>query len=491
MLKNDTALIAALDEASIRYGVFKSTRALEDELVGAQDLDILVHRDDHKRFVQIMAAHGAIRSATSPLLLGPGREDWFLPNLETASYLHFDVHTRIVVGGEFSNTFVAFDYDDVGAWVTAEGLPPRVSALDEARITLSRISFRENGRPFSGTVAPRGDWKVEITELLYPPGSPDTATVDFPHLGAGIELTLTRRADGFEIARAALHRLRGAIIARNGGGALAYRANYIRSALRGTAYKLNRLYERVLSGRALSRRGPSTGGLAVVIIAPDGLGKSTQMARLYKSFSRKFNATTEYLGTGDGSGWALRRLIRSLYNRKIGEGRPAKNAKTALGAPKFARKSDTLVTASLRALWGLMIALERYQTVRRVMKARNRGFIVICDRWPQSMEAGRMDGPVDLGARATHPALRPLVRMETALYARIDRMPADLMIHMVADHAVSAARKPGEIKKTAYEARLDLMCRLRAADPRIVVIDASQDIGSVTSDIFTYIWQRL
>lgn len=488
MLANVRSLLQALAHATIRYGVFKSTRALAYGLAGTQDLDIIVHREDYTHFSQIMAEHGAIRSATNRMLLSPGREDWFLPDYESASYLHFDVHTRIVVGAKFSKTFVAFDYDDISEWVTTGGLPPRVSVLDEARITLSRISFRENGRLFSRTVAPGGDWKTEVSELLFPQGSPDSAQILFPHLGAEVSLNVRRKADGFLLDRAELRTLRQQIISRNGGGWLAHRANYLRSALRGAVYKLTRSFEMVFPGRVLSRRGPVTGGLAVAIIAPDGLGKSTQVARLDKIFSWKFSATKEYLGTGDGDGWLLRRVLYGIYDRRK---RKKSKAGQHTESQNSSEKSGNILIVWLRALWGSMVALERYQTVRRVINARNRGFIVICDRWPQSMEAGRMDGPVDLSAHADIPLVRWLGRMEHALYARIDRMPADLMIHMVADHAVSAARKPDEIAKPAYEARIDLMRRLRASDPRIVVIDAAQDIDRVTSQIFQQVWERL
>ena len=49
-----------------------------------------------------------------------------------------------------------------------------------------------------------------------------------------------------------------------------------------------------------------------------------------------------------------------------------------------------------------------------------------------------------------------------------------LTLHLVADHAVSASRKPGEIGKEAFDARMSLMAELRELDKEIQSVDAER-----------------
>ena len=102
-----------------------------------------------------------------------------------------------------------------------------------------------------------------------------------------------------------------------------------------------------------------------------------------------------------------------------------------------------------------------------------------------------MDGPVAHGAAADLPVIRRLVAWERSIYRRMEDFRPDLIIHMVADHAVSAARKPGEIDRVAYNARIAVMERLRVRDPSIVVIDAGESLEQVSAELFQAIWNKL
>ena len=215
-------------------------------------------------------------------------------------------------------------------------------------------------------------------------------------------------------------------------------------------------------------------GIVVALVGPDGVGKTTQTARLTMILQRTFPCSAVYLGSGDG-GWkgrqGVKRLLRMLRLR------PA-SRKAARNAPARERVNDSLVTA----LSGLCIALERYVALRRAMSLAASGSIVISDRWPQVLHAGSFDGPLRLHSKAS-PIVQHLSRIEHRLYHRMERYKPDLTIHLVSDFEISTVRKPGDRSRAEFQQRLALMDEMRRLDPRIMVVDANETFEQVTRDL--------
>ncbi|TGU41931.1 hypothetical protein EN789_34195, partial [bacterium M00.F.Ca.ET.146.01.1.1] len=89
------------------------------------------------------------------------------------------------------------------------------------------------------------------------------------------------------------------------------------------------------------------------------------------------------------------------------------------------------------------------------------------------------------------PGLSALARLEQRLYQKMAERRPHLTLHLVSDFAVSEQRKPGEIKKEAFDARLSLMAELRARDKSIRTVDASAGIDAVGRELFRHIWLSL
>ena len=120
-----------------------------------------------------------------------------------------------------------------------------------------------------------------------------------------------------------------------------------------------------------------------------------------------------------------------------------------------------------------------------------RGLIVVCDRWPQTLRKGYLDGPMIQSELPAVPGLAALARFEERLYHKMSECKPDLILHLVSDFSVSQSRKPGEISKEGFEARMSLMSELRALDKDIRVIDASGNTETVTRVLFKQIWLSL
>jgi thymidylate kinase len=242
---------------------------------------------------------------------------------------------------------------------------------------------------------------------------------------------------------------------------------------------------RMVLGCTIDRRRPANGGLIIAVVAPDGMGKTTQVERMSQLFSWKFCCARLYLGSGDGQGWWLRRLIRTLYIR-----RRSKVRMSLLNCPETDESFPGLksrVGSCLLSIWGLLTALERYACVQAARRLADRGFIVFCDRWPQSIQPGFMDGPT----RRFQNSPRLLRSWELSLYDRMSQVQPDVAVHLIGDYAVSQARKPGELTRTEFDKRISLMADMQARAPRTHVVDASKDIDEVSRSLFGLIWKAL
>jgi thymidylate kinase len=143
------------------------------------------------------------------------------------------------------------------------------------------------------------------------------------------------------------------------------------------------------------------------------------------------------------------------------------------------------------ALWALSLALEKKTKLKRVHRARSRGMIVLCDRYPQIQVTGFNDGPL-LGdwIESKSRMRRKLARWEYAIYERATKLSPDLVIKLDLTPEVAAERQ----SETSIE---DLHRRRRVVHEMDfgdtcghVVIDASAPLEDVILNVKRAIWER-
>ena len=489
-LASAAGFFAKLNEAGIRYGIFKSSRNTALALAGDQDLDVLVARKDYHRFCAIASECMGRRSVNHQSLVSQGREDWFIPDFERAKYLHLDVHTSVRLGGKFNKRYPCYHYDDIGRWETAAiggCVIPIVSPKDEATITLSRIAFRTRGGVFSGGWQKlTGDWAREIDDLLFRDGAASLDSVRHECAALDLRCLVRKRNNEVWVRGEDMANIRRLVRARAAAPRYSVLTDAVTNSVRAWRYGASRVAGRLAPGSIIDRRQPASGGLVVALVAPDGMGKSVQVERLYKLFGWKFSCVRLYLGTGDGQGWWLRRKIRALYAARRHTIRNAGLHNHAAEEGSGSWKSR--IGAFLLSIWGVLVALERHGRVMAARRMADRGFIVLCDRWPQSIQPGFMDGPTRQQSAGSSPWLR---RWELALYRRMSGVRPDILVHLVGDYALAEARKPGELSRGEFDKRIALMEQMRARGPGTHVIDAGKNIDEVSALLFELIWKAL
>ncbi|MBD9373711.1 hypothetical protein IB238_13875 [Rhizobium sp. ARZ01] len=492
MLPIVAELFPALDAAGVRYGVVQDLASLPDALAGRDDLDVLLDKKDYPIFCAIVARLHGLRGVSLSCYdnVCAGREDWFIPDFSRSAYLHIDLHIGIRVGWEFRKRYLAFDYAGIGRWERSSmhGISiPILSPEDEVRLAVARFAFRLWTRPWTRWVAVPGCWKDQLSSLPMRSGEPGLHVVEYAGRHGTVSCRIRPSKDGFVVHCDDLARLRRSIRHRCGFSGGSSLADAVVHVMRKTSYVLLRLLARLLPGAIPAKRRPSAGGLVVALVAPDGLGKSTQVDLLTRIFRWKFGCEQAYAGTGDGQGWWFRKWLQQLVSHRQREFK----AQIQRDCEEQRSGAKGKILAVGLALWGVLIAIERYAVVKRVHRWATRGLIVISDRWPQAQRTGYLDGPMILSSPSSVPGVAMLARLEQKLYRKMDECKPHLTLHLVSDFAVSQRRKPGEISKEGFEARLALMAELRALDKDIRSIDASGSAEAINRDLFKQIWLSL
>jgi len=466
-------LFRQLRQEAVRIGVYKNSAQIEAGLRGDSDLDLLVARDDSGTMRQILLSRGAIRAQPNRFHdnAHPNREDWFLP-LENCGFLHLDIAIGVTIGPKYRKHYHVFGYEDVTGWhipEAASGVEMAVvSPQDELGITLLRSLFQpvrsgNLGQADGDYAHPQplhyriGDEQFSCTPVSTPSG-PALSEADRLHL-----LKAVRRQGG------------------PGSGPI---ADWSIHAMRRILNAFGTRMTKALPGRSWARRSLRPQGIIVALIGPDGVGKSTQAARLQTIFGRKLRCASVYLGSNDGSWTRLRRRVRRAFSRRRSGGtKPKVRKKMTISGRSWSHAMGS-------AIWRLLVAIQRLIYLRRARALAASGALVICDRWPQMIEAGMLDGPA-----IAPPAGRRLAglfsRAEYAIYRRMENYDPALTIHLDCDFATSYARKPGDIEEHDFLRRLDLMQRMRDRDPGVAIVDARQELDAVSASLCEQIWAAL
>jgi thymidylate kinase len=149
--------------------------------------------------------------------------------------------------------------------------------------------------------------------------------------------------------------------------------------------------------------------------------------------------------------------------------------------------------ALVRAVWALVLAREKRLKIRKSIKARERGFIVICDRFPQTQVSGMIDGTLlDHWMSSESKLLRSLARWEADSYTLADTYPPDLVIRLDVTSETAASRRP-EAHRPVLDHRRQVVESLMFKNARFGLrsLDANRDLDDVLLDVKHALWEAI
>jgi thymidylate kinase len=479
-------VLRRLDDRGVAYCHWKSNDHLAAALSGDTDLDILVDPagidDVYAVFAELACRRGRVANARNDI----GLEDFLGVDDESGRMVHFHVHYRIP-GGERHNKRFRLPWertvletrvrDDSGVWVTAPAV--------EVVLLLTRYALKLRGRDIvrgaSGPVS-------ELVFLMERTDRDHVLAMAAQLLGDQAVPAVAQAIDE-DLSTAALQRLRRVVLrelrsqtSSRGPAAFTRRMN------REAAWALRGISRKVAPRPVLKGRGGTGGGLLIAFVGCDGSGKSTMVGETRAFLAPKLDVFPMYLGSGDGSSSLLRKPMKLVRDLVFG---PSRNRGTIAKKAEVGEAHPGAMSAA-KALWAVTLAAEKHRKLEQVMKARTRGMVVICDRWPQMQFAGELDGP-----RLTHWAgatgwRRRLAAYELRPYELARRFPPDLVIRLDVDVDTASQRRP-EDGREYLEHRIGLVRALTFAGSLFgaVDIDATQPPDKVLTAILRAIWSRL
>ena len=480
-------VLRRFDERGVTYCHWKSNDHLAAALASDTDLDLLVDPagidDAYAVFAELSCRRGRVANARNDI----GLEDFLGVDDESSRMVHFHVHYRLP-GGERHNKRFRLPWERVvldtrvrdattEVWVTAPAV--------EAVILLTRYALKLRGRDMIRGLSGPGS---ELAFLMARTDRDEVLAVGERLLGGRGRDALAACIDR-EPGTAELYRLRRAVLrvlssqtSSRGPAAFSRRMN------REAAWAMRGISRKVAPRPVLKGRGGTGGGVIVAFVGCDGSGKSTMVAESRKFLAPKLDVYPMYLGSGDGSASLVRRPMKFVRDRVFGH---ARDRDTIAKKARVAGDHPTAMSGA-KAVWALALASEKSRKLRRIMKARTRGMVVICDRWPQMQFPGELDGPRLTHWRTASRIRRALAAYELRPYELARRFPPDIVIRLDVDVDTAASRRPGDGRDYLAH-RIDLVGALQFDGSLFgpVEIDATQPPDKVLTAILRAIWSRL
>lgn len=487
-------VLAELEAAGIAHCHWKSNDHIAAALEGDTDVDLLVDGARLEDVYRTFAACGLRRGRVAPTRTEMGLEDFLGHDRATGALVHFHTHYRLVTGERHLKRYrLPWEGSVLASAVRGDAGVMVPDPSVEASLLLIRAALKIRTRDLVGARLGRNPSRWFRSELdALRAGTTDADIVAWIESWLGgpcartVADALARGIDTHHLVR--LRRLVRASLT-------------MQTAYRGPGAALRRWrrewawFQRGISRRYLDRprlfgRGLPGGGLLVVVIGPDGAGKSSIVADLRRWFSLKFDTMAVYFGSGDGPSSALRWPMKALRDvvRSDRRRRPRLDDRRPDGGRDLASE---VRPGAAKALWALALAREKRQRLRHAFDGRNRGLLVICDRYPQAQRPGINDGPLLQGWSGGGVRGR-LARWEARPYELAERFPPDLVVRLRVDQGTAERRRP-EHDPDDLARRRALVSQLNFPDARYgtVEIDAAQPYEEVLAAVKGAVWRCL
>lgn len=487
------AVLAALESKGVAHCHYKSNQHLRAALAGDTDLDLLLARSGARTAQAVLAAHGFKRFDPGLATGYPAVEDWIGFDAPSGRLIHLHVHFRLPVGElhlksyrlPFGDALLASRVRDpeTAAFVSEPHHELLLLLLRQALKARLRDRLRfwaRRGPALAGGARREYDWLRERTE---PARVLALAEREF---GAEVAARLAPLLDS-EPTLGALLRLRRALTCvlapfRTWSGPEAA----VRRSGREAVQRVTRFLRRrgVQLPRAFRRTNPA-GGSVIAFVGCDGSGKSTLLAETARWLAWKLDVLPIYFGSGDGPvSFGRRPLVfaRGVQRLLRGPRPPAESSRV------LSPRRPTLA----RAVWALVLAREKAARLRTAERARQRGLVVLCDRYPQSTVRGFNDGPLlTPWLDSPRALLRRLARFELGVYESTRALAPDLVIKLDVSPRVAVERKPEMALEECARRRAAVAALEWGPRARVATIDAEQPLERVIAEVKRAIWAEL
>ena len=416
-------LFGCLNTGNVQYCLWKNSHEVTQSARGEEDFDLLIRRSQFTLFQGLVSNLG-FREAKSKYSSHPFTYHFYGYDESYDVILHLHVYTRLITGESHSKNFhLPFErellrsarsglngYRVPGGWeqfvVFLVRYYIKVSCLPGMYLLLKRCrNISDEYKHIKGEI-PEDDRRLEV--LLKDWGITKKIFLSmkngFDGPGPSVAKMLTGQRVRFSFWRWRRYGVFEGVLVRY--FQIAYRM------INKIAFGYKKRFE--------------NGGIIVAVTGTDGAGKTTVSDSLKEWLARHFDVRRFHMGRPPSALLTVpHRIAWGLWKSSIGNREKRSYTRKASGG------------SIPMALHYVCIAWERARLGRRIQRLRNKGFVVICDRY-KSESLGRMDGPRINAWRKKSGVIRVLGGWEQRLYRQIPK--ADLAVDLVVSLRVAIER---------------------------------------------------
>lgn len=241
----------------------------------------------------------------------------------------------------------------------------------------------------------------------------------------------------------------------------------------------------------LSKRHLPNKGIIISLMGPDGAGKSTQVNLMTKELRKKVDVEYIYMGSGNGPKSWHRHIIDSFYNKiRRTSSKVTSNHLTPQGNKEDKRKS--IFKEILISLRKLSLAIEKKYKLQRARRFRDKGKIVICDRYPQNIIKGYNDGPLmSYNMKSKNILLRKMANYENNLYNLSNKISPDIVVKLTGDVMLLIKRRPEMSIESITKKQEGIKLIQFGQNTKVYNIEVDQEVIDIKGEIGKIIFTNL
>lgn len=494
-------LTQRLEQENIRYCHWKSNEHVDAAVEGKTDLDILVDKAKQEKLEGVLPEIGFKYFEAIPCRRYRDIEDYLAIDQETGTLVHFHLHYQLELGEkQLKGYHLPWEklilssriYDREHQIYIAE---PNIEIILLIVRAALKVRNRDRLKSLFGYDCFKGDFIRE-----------------FNWLKERIDLTKVQQLSEKLLGEKATELVLNSISSDANLKQILSPNNAIRSALKkyryynpvvATVLRWNReskdiahkILTRVFHAPIVTRRTSVKGGTIVAVLGADGSGKSTVISEISQSLSKKLDVLPMYLGSGDGKASMLRQPLiwmaqgakakRSAKSSDVDDSSTPENLKST--------KKKSLISRLHKLLWAIILTYEKQNKLKQAHLAKERGMIVICDRYPQSQILGFNDGPLLISGKDKTPKLlQTFQQWEFASYQHMaETMPPDIVIKLNITPEVAKARKAGTPSEMVHKKVAAVQALKFPHQTTVITVDAEQPLDQVLVTAKRAVWESL
>ncbi len=470
---------------AVRFCHWKSNDMLARSVSGHNDLDLLIHRDDARRFLAVLARLGFNRALAPGGREHPGVGHYYGLDRPTGRLVHVHAHFQLVLGDDTTKNYRL----PLEAAYLASCHHDQVLPVPAAEFELSLFVIRMMLKHATWDAVAMGlgglseGERRELAWLLERADPEGTRAVVAAHLG-GVGVDLWDRCLASLTGETDLRRRLGL-----GGDLLSALAPHgRRSRAADAATRVGRrgswAWTKFVLRRPTRKRFERT-GLTIAVVGGDGSGKTTAVEGVAEWLGSTFVVRRTHLGNPSPS--ALTLAVKGPMYLARAAGLLPSTRKSL--DPRTATPEDFPGTAW--AVWHLLTARDRLRDYHAARRLADDGGVVVSDRWPlpqlSLMDCSRV-GWILGGTGPRSRLIRRLAEAERRIYAQIG-LP-DVLVVLRVDPEIAVQRRPEDDREYVRTRNAEVFDADWSATPA-VVLDATQAPDRVLADIRNAIWERL